>query len=165
MAKRKSTKHTHQTKDRVTRTPLKFACRTNGCVPPREWRKFYKRGPSEVQLVLFYYLTEHCNILTEQIGYKILPVLKESVAFPKPLIEKFLHTFIFLSYKIMCIASDMYSAPYKHIIADFFRSNLCSLLFFAHATDLCRTNGRVPPRQWRKFYKSDVICWSFKNIL
>ena len=26
MAKRKSTKHTHQTKDRVTRTPLKFAC-------------------------------------------------------------------------------------------------------------------------------------------
>ena len=26
MVKRKSTKHTHQTKDRVTRTPLKFAC-------------------------------------------------------------------------------------------------------------------------------------------
>ena len=26
MAKRKSTKHTHQTKDRVTRIPLKFAC-------------------------------------------------------------------------------------------------------------------------------------------
>ena len=25
MAKRKGTKHTHQTKDRVTRTPLKFA--------------------------------------------------------------------------------------------------------------------------------------------
>jgi hypothetical protein len=42
-------------------------CRTNGRVPPSEWRKFYKRGPSEVQFVLFYYLTEHCNILTEQI--------------------------------------------------------------------------------------------------
>jgi hypothetical protein len=42
-------------------------CRTNGRVPPREWRKFYKRGPSEVQFVLYYYLTEHCNILTEQI--------------------------------------------------------------------------------------------------
>ena len=42
-------------------------CRTNGHVPPREWRKFYKRGPSEVQFALFYYLTEHGNILTEQI--------------------------------------------------------------------------------------------------
>jgi hypothetical protein len=30
-------------------------------------------------------------------------------------IEKFLHTFIFLSYKILCIVSDMYSAPYKRI--------------------------------------------------
>jgi hypothetical protein len=76
-------------------------------------------------------------------NWTILPDLKESVAFPKPLIEKFLHTSIFLSYKILCIVFDMYSAPYKRITSstfilhDFFRSNLCSLLLFAHATDFC----------------------------
>ena len=50
----------------------------------------------------------------------MLPVLKESVAFPKPLIEKKIHTFIFLSYKILCFVSDMYSAPYKRITSSTF---------------------------------------------
>ena len=53
-------------------------------------------------------------------NWAILPVLKESVAFPKPFIEKFLPTFIFLSYKILCIVSDMYSAPYKRITSSTF---------------------------------------------
>ena len=70
-------------------------------------------------------------------NWTILPVLKESVAFPKPLIEKFLHTFIFLSYKIMCIVSDMYSAPYKRIASStfilycllFWKTKSCCLYF------------------------------------
>jgi hypothetical protein len=57
-----------------------------------------------------------------------------------PLIEKFLHTFIFLSYEILCIVSDMYSAPYKCISSStfilhcllFWKKEITLFVFFAN---------------------------------
>jgi hypothetical protein len=109
---------------------------------------------------------EHCNILTEQIDQVNLKDsysmnlenstrFERILAFPKPLIEKFLHTIIFLSYKILCIVSDMYSAPYKRITSSTFILH-CPLFYYLteHGNILTEQIDQVCPFSYNGRYIS-----------
>ena len=56
-------------------------------------------------------------------------------------VDKFLHTFIFLSYNILCIVSDMYSAPYKRITSSTFIL-YCLLFWKTNHTPYNRLSGQ-----------------------